>query len=51
MRTLMVHPGAGSTEKRVSRTGFDVTPLTAEQKAAEAQKLSDFQVGGNWLLH
>jgi non-canonical (house-cleaning) NTP pyrophosphatase len=34
---------AGSASQRVSRAGFDVTPLTAAERAAEAAKLSDFQ--------
>jgi len=33
----------GVTARKVSRSGFDVTPLTPEQKAQEAQQLTDFQ--------
>lgn len=34
---------AEGTPRKVSRSGFDVTPLTAEQKAKEAAQLTDFQ--------
>jgi len=34
---------ADGTPRKVSRSGFDVTPLTPEQKAQEAQQLTDFQ--------
>jgi hypothetical protein len=34
---------AGSEPRKVSRSGFDVTPLTAEQRQQEAAKLNDFQ--------
>ncbi len=30
-------------ERKISRAGFDVTPLTAEQREAEAAKLTAFQ--------
>jgi hypothetical protein len=33
----------GAKLQRVSKAGFDVTPLSAEEKMAEAQKLTDFQ--------
>lgn len=33
----------GVIGRKVSRSGYDVTPLTPEQKAAEAAKLNDFQ--------
>lgn len=36
-------PAADGTPRKVSRSGFDVTPLTAEQKAKEAAQLTDFQ--------
>ncbi|KAF8067191.1 msrB [Scenedesmus sp. PABB004] len=36
-------PGDGATPRKVSRSGFDVTPLTPEQRAAEAASLTDFQ--------
>ncbi|WIA32863.1 hypothetical protein OEZ86_006038 [Tetradesmus obliquus] len=36
-------PSAGSGSRKVSKLGFDVTPLTAEQRQAEAAKLNDFQ--------
>lgn len=36
-------PAAESTPRKVSRLGFDVTPLSAEQKAQEAAQLTDFQ--------
>lgn len=36
-------PAAEGTPRKVSRSGFDVTPLTAEQKAKEAAQLTDFQ--------
>jgi hypothetical protein len=29
--------------RKVSKSGFDVTPLTAEQRQQEAAKLNDFQ--------
>jgi hypothetical protein len=34
---------AGSEPRKVSGLGFDVTPLTAEQRQQEAAKLNDFQ--------
>eukprot|EP00878_Enallax_costatus_P032604 GHUV01035847.1.p2 GENE.GHUV01035847.1~~GHUV01035847.1.p2 ORF type:complete len:112 (+),score=14.18 GHUV01035847.1:444-779(+) len=36
-------PNTGMIGRKVSRSGFDVTPLTPEEKAAEAAKLNDFQ--------
>jgi hypothetical protein len=33
----------GSEGRKVSRAGFDISPLTPEQKAAEAGQLTDFQ--------
>ena len=36
-------PASGAPEKVVSKSGFDVTPLTAEQRDKEAAGLSDFQ--------
>lgn len=36
-------PAAGPKEKVVSKSGFDVTPLTQDQREKEAAGLSDFQ--------
>lgn len=33
----------GDAPRKMSQLGFDVTPLTAEEKAQEAAKLNDFQ--------
>lgn len=34
---------SSSGDRKISKAGYDVTPLTAEQKAAEAAKLTEFQ--------
>lgn len=36
-------PATENTPKKVSKSGFDVTPLTAQAKEQEAKKLTDFQ--------
>jgi hypothetical protein len=44
-------PAGAKPLQRVSRSGFDVTPLTAEQQQAEAAGLSDFvRCAGRMLL-
>jgi hypothetical protein len=34
---------AADTPRKVSKSGYDVTPLTAEERAAAARELTDFQ--------
>eukprot|EP00882_Tetradesmus_deserticola_P004497 GHRQ01004743.1.p1 GENE.GHRQ01004743.1~~GHRQ01004743.1.p1 ORF type:complete len:227 (+),score=63.43 GHRQ01004743.1:180-860(+) len=36
-------PSTGAAPRKLSQSGFDVTPLTAEQRQQEAAKLNDFQ--------
>jgi hypothetical protein len=36
-------PATADTPRRISKAGYDVTPMTAEQRAAAAAKLTDFQ--------
>lgn len=36
-------PATADTPRRVSKAGYDITPLTAEQREAAAAKLTDFQ--------
>ena len=36
-------PAAGEVARKVSKSGHDITPLTAEQRIAAAATLTDFQ--------
>ena len=36
-------PAAGEVARKVSKSGHDITPLTAEQRIAAAAPLTDFQ--------
>ena len=36
-------PAGGTQERRVSKAGYDITPMTAEDREREAAKLTDFQ--------
>ncbi|GAB4822317.1 hypothetical protein N2152v2_009363 [Parachlorella kessleri] len=36
-------PARGTQERRLSKAGYDITPMTAEDREREAAKLTDFQ--------
>lgn len=43
LKAYLVWLASENTPKKVSKAGFDVTPLTAQAKEEEAKKLTDFQ--------
>jgi hypothetical protein len=36
-------PADGVKERRISKSGYDVAPLTAEEREKQAAQLTDFQ--------
>jgi len=36
-------PTGGTTERKVSKSGYDITPLTEEERKRSSASLTDFQ--------